>query len=132
MTTVTLNISRTALPGYTLATDIQPHTERTYYYQYTGGNTSSDNGDVQTATGTAIDFTVSLGTPTGNYEIKKVNFDNNSNNDGSADIATNNQSAVVHDKAKHKGEISYCLKIEDAIDPNGRCTFDCDPRIINT
>lgn len=131
MTTVTLNISRTAQSGYTLATDIKPHSERTYYYQYTGGNTPDDNGDVETATGTAIDFTVSLSTPSGSYAIKKVNFDKNANNDGSANIADDQQSAVVHDKAKHKGEIAYCLKIEDTGDEHGKCTFDCDPKIIN-
>lgn len=131
MTTVTLNISRTAQTGYTLATDIKPHTERTYYYQYTGGNTSNNNGDVETNTGTPIDFTVSLGTPASSYEIKKVNFIGNANNDGSANVASSKQSATINDRAQHKGEITYCLKIEDIGDPNGRCTFDCDPKIIN-
>jgi hypothetical protein len=131
MTTVTLNISRTEQAGYTLATDIKPNSERTYYYQYTGGNTAASNGDITTPTGTPISFTVSLGTGTSGYIIKNVKFEGPSNNDGSKVIAADERSVVITDAAQHKGEMTYCLKLEDDNDDK-KNTFDCDPKITNT
>jgi hypothetical protein len=131
MSIVTLNISRTAQTGYTEATDVKPNRERKYYYKYTGGNTSNDNGDFTTPTGTPISFTVSLETP--GYLIDKVKFSGSSNNDGSDVIAADKKSVVITDNAQHKGELKYTLEIEDTVDPGHpkNNTFDCDPKVIN-
>ena len=131
MSIVTLNISRTAQSGFTEAKDVKPNSERKYFYKYTGGNTSSNNGDFTTPTGTPISFTVSLGTS--GYLIDKVKFSGSSNNDGSDDIATDKLSAVITDSAQHKGELKYTLVIEDTGDPGHpkNSTFDCDPKVIN-
>ncbi len=132
MTTVTLEISRTAQTGYTEATNVKPNSERKYYYKYTGGNTSANNGDFTTPTGTPISFTVSLATS--GYLIDKVKFSGSSNNDGSDVIATDKLSAVITDNAQHKGELKYTVEVEDTGDPGHpkNNTFDCDPKIVNT
>lgn len=124
--TVTLSISRTSFTGSTLATDIHPEQNRSYFYQFTGGTDGSGNVTANSETDIVLNVVSNDG---GDYEIDKVDFDNNPGNQFKFDKNTNKKGGNINDKKTTDGTFYYDVKMIDQGDK--QCKFTCDPKITN-
>jgi hypothetical protein len=121
---VSLDVSNVATSGYTPTT---ASNGSTYYYKFTGGNTSANNGDVDVSTGQGqAAITVSLNSDA-RYTINSISF-----NPTSPQLSTQGNaptSRVIIDTAVAVGNFKYTVSVNDS---TANCTIPCDPRIINT
>jgi hypothetical protein len=121
---VSLDVSNVSKPGYTSTT---ASNGSAYFYKFTGGNTSSDNGDVEyKVNGGQAAITVSLvsGSP---YTITgEVTFDPDTPQLSSR--SSSNTVRVITDTAVAVGDFKYTVTVNDS---TANCTIPCDPLIKN-
>jgi hypothetical protein len=121
---VSLDVSDVATPGYTPTT---ASNGSTYYYKFTGGNTSANNGDVDVSTGQGqAAITVRLNSDS-RYSITNISF-NPSTSQLSWRGGGNADTAVITDTATTVGTYKYTVTVTDS---TAVCTIPCDPQIIH-
>lgn len=120
---VSLDVSNVATSGYTPTT---ASNGSTYYYKFTGGNTSANNGDVDVSVGGGqAAITVSLNSDS-RYTINSISFNPTSDQLRSQGNAPT--SRVIIDTAVAVGTFKYTVTVNDS---TANCTIPCDPNIIN-
>ena len=100
---VSLDVSNVATSGYTPTT---ASNGSTYYYKFTGGNTSANNGDVDVSTGQGqAAITVTLNSDA-RYSITGISF-NPTTSQLSWRAGGNAKTAVITDTATTVGTYKY-------------------------
>ena len=121
---VSLDVSNVSKPGYTSTT---ASNGSDYFYKFTGGNTSADNGDVDVAVGggqAAITVSLVSGSP---YTITgEVTFYPDTPQLSSR--SSSNTVRVITDTAVAVGDFKYTVTVNDS---TANCTIPCDPLIKN-
>lgn len=120
---VSLDVSNVATSGYTPTT---ASNGSTYYYKFTGGNTSANNGDVNASVGQGqAAITVSLNSDS-RYTITNITF--NPTSDQLSTQGNAPTSRVIIDTAVAAGTFKYTVIVNDS---SANCTIPCDPQIRN-
>jgi hypothetical protein len=99
----------------------------TYYYQYTGGNTSANNGAIDVPVGTGrvtINITLSGSSI---FKIQSIAVSGDTGGQLTYEIFDNTH-AAIYDMDTRTESAYYKVNVTDT---TANCTFPCDPPIVN-
>lgn len=122
---VSLDVSDVATSGYTPTT---ASNGSTYYYKFTGGNTSANNGDIEVdvkSNGSGQAAIIVRLNSDSRYTISNITFNPTSNQLSSNGSGT---TRTIIDTAVATGTFKYTVIVNDS---DANCTIPCDPQIIN-